>query len=59
MTNEKLMHLFREGRVTEKMLKQHIATLEARAQKLREQRDSANALIAILLDEGDDSVPKN
>ena len=61
MTNDKLMHLFRQGRVTEDMLRRHFTTLEARAERYRQQRDAANAQISFLLEfyNGGEDVHKN
>lgn len=56
-----ILHLLREGKLTERMLRAHLAGLNAESVRLRQQRDAANAQIAFLTElwnEGDADVRK-
>lgn len=59
LSDDMVLHLLKTGKLTERMLRSHLAGKTAESQRLRQQRDSANALIDFLMEQGDASVHKD
>lgn len=59
LSDEMILHLLETGKLTVRQLRSHLGGKTAEAQRLRQQRDSANALIDFLTEQGDEGVRKN